>query len=157
MASIVATSSLTYLLSRDFFLFLIKRFSEKKVSSLLSLNAEIVPSHWWLLLLPSLIRYQVTYLSHNGLKLFLKKHSYFQPETMNSPTDVISTPCFGRLEGQRPINKSLFGQFSPGPIIVSHRLLYSAHLAYSKSFHHWQAAQSTLWNFIKHGVIKSSS
>ena len=59
-----------------FFLFLIKRFSEKKsVNSLLSLNAEIVPSRWWLLLLPSLIRYQVTYLSHNGLKLFLKKHS----------------------------------------------------------------------------------
>ena len=24
----------------------------------------------------------------------------------------------GLLEGQRPINKSLFGQFSPGPIIV---------------------------------------
>ena len=30
----------------------------------------------------------------NGLKLFLKKHSYFQPETMNSPTDVISTRLF---------------------------------------------------------------
>ena len=72
LSSFVATSSLTYLLSRVFF---DKTIPRKKVSSLLSLNAEIVPSRWWLLLLPSLIRYQVTYLSHNGLKLFLKKHS----------------------------------------------------------------------------------